>query len=367
MIATDTLISAEARAMALGERVFNAAIEVADLTTIYLGDRLGFYRALATLRTATPGELAAQAGTAERYTREWLEQQAVTGILEVEDSGDPATRRYRLPEGHDVALTDADSLFHVAPMARQFLGMTTILPTLVEAYRTGDGIPFDAYGEDLREGIGEANRVLYINLLAQEWIPALPDIDARLRDATDPARVADIGCGTGWSTIALARGYPHARVEGFDLDAASIETARRNAEEAGVSDRVTFHQRNAADPALGGQYDFAFAIETIHDMANPVGALAAMRRMVGAGGTVLIGDERVAETFTAPGDPIERLMYAASVVHCLPVGMSEAPSAATGTVMRADTLRRYAEEAGFRAVEVLPIENDVWRFYRLTA
>jgi ubiquinone/menaquinone biosynthesis C-methylase UbiE len=179
--------------------------------------------------------------------------------------------------------------------------------------------------------------------------------------------VADIGCGTGWSTIALAQGYPHARVDGFDLDPASIATARANAEHAGVSDRVTLHVRDAADPVLGGQYDFAFAIETIHDMADPVGALAAMRRMVGDGGTVMIGDERVAETFTAPGDPIERLMYAASVVHCLPVGMSEEPSAATGTVMRPDILRRYAGAAGFREVEVLPIENDVWRFYRLTA
>ena len=362
-IATTDTIAAEPRAMALAERIFNAVIEVADLATIYLGDRLGLYRALAALGEATPGELATRAGTAERYTREWLEQQAVTGILEVTDTGDPATRRFRLPEGHDIALTDADSLLYVAPMARQFMGMMSVLPRLTEAYRTGAGLPFEAYGEDM----GEANRVLYINLLAQEWIPALPDIDARLSNAANPARVADIGCGTGWSTIALAQGYPHARVDGFDLDDASIATARANAELAGVSERVTFHVRDAADPVRGGQYDFAFAIETIHDMADPVGALAAMRRMVGDGGTVMIGDERVAETFTAPGDPIERLMYAASVVHCLPVGLSEEPSAATGTVMRPEILRRYAGAAGFRQVEVLPIENDVWRFYRLTA
>lgn len=359
--------SAEERSQVLAERVFGAALDVADLTTIYLGDRLGFYRALKNLGEATPAELAEAAGTAERYTREWLEQQAVTGILDVTDTGEPESRRYSLPAGHDVALTDRDNLAYVAPLARQFLGLISTLPLLADAYRTGAGIPFEAYGDDLREGMGEANRVLYINLLAQEWIPALPDIDARLRDSAQPARVADIGCGTGWSTIALAQGYPHVRVDGFDLDAASIESARANAERAGVGDRVHFHVRDAADPAPGAEYDFAFAIETIHDMANPVGALAAMRRMVGAGGTVLIGDERVAETFIAPGDPIERLMYAASVLHCLPVGLSEEPSAATGTVMRPDVLRRYAEEAGFREVEVLPIENDVWRFYRLTA
>lgn len=359
--------SAEERCQALADRVFGAALEVADLTTMYLGERLGFYHALVELGEATPVELAEAAGTAGRYTREWLEQQAVTGILDVVDTGVPETRRYSVPAGHDIALTDRDSLAYVAPIARQFLGMMTALPILTDAYRTGAGIPFEEYGDDLREGMGEANRVLYINLLAQEWIPALPDIDARLRDSDRPARVADIGCGTGWSTIALARGYPQARVDGFDLDDASIASAMTNAERAGVGDRVHFHVRDAADPALAGEYDFAFAIETIHDMANPVGALAAMRRMVGAGGTVLIGDERVAETFTAPGDPIERLMYAASVLHCLPVGLSEEPSAATGTVMRPSVLRRYAEEAGFREVEILPIENDVWRFYRLTS
>lgn len=359
-------LSAEERCHALADRVFGAAIDFADLTTIYLGERLGLYRILADLGEATPSELAAAADTAERYTREWLEQQAVTGILDVVDTGDPETRRYTLPVGHDVALTDRDSPAYIAPIARQFVGMMVALPLLLDAYRTGAGVPFERYGDDVREGMGEANRVMYINLLAQEWIPTLPDIDARLRDSAHPARVADIGCGTGWSTIALAQGYPHARVDGFDLDEASIESARVNAARAGIGDRVRFNVRDASDLALAGGYDFAFAIETIHDMANPVGALVAMRQLVGPAGTVLIGDERVAETFAAPGDPIERLMYAASVLHCLPVGLSEEPSAATGTVMRPDTLRRYAQEAGFREVDILPIENEVWRFYRLT-
>lgn len=364
---TANVPTTEERATAFAERVFNAAVEMVDLTTIYLGDQLGFYRTLTEMGEATPGELAERSGTNERYTREWLEQQAVTGILDVVDTGDPATRRYSLPPGHDIALTDSDSLAYVAPLGKQFLGITSTIPKLVDAFRTGGGVPYADYGADMRDGLAEANRVLFINLLAQEWIPAMPDIHARLQDSRRPARVADIGCGSGWSSIAIAQGYPNAHVDGIDLDAASIESARVNAAETGLSERVTFHARDAGDPDFTGKYDFACAFECIHDMSNPVAALRSMREMVGPGGTVLIGDERVADSFTAPGDVIERLMYGASVMHCLPVGMADEPSAATGTVMRTDTLRAYAHEAGFQSVEVLPIENDVWRFYRLTA
>ncbi len=123
--------------------------------------------------------------------------------------------------------------------------------------------------------------------------------------------------------------------------------------------------RDAADPAVAGSYDLVCIFEALHDLARPVEALAAMRPMLADGGSVLVADERVAERFTAPGDEIERMMYGWSVLHCLPAAMAEQPSAATGTVMRSDTLRRYASEAGFTQVEVLPIDNDFFRFYRL--
>jgi hypothetical protein len=134
-----------------------------------------------------------------------------------------------------------------------------------------------------------------------------------------------------------------------------------------MADRVAFHVRDAGDPELAGRYDFALAIECVHDMPDPVGVLRGMRRLVGEGGTVLIVDEKVADAFAAPGDEVERYMYGFSLLHCLPVGLTEQPSAATGTVMRAATLRRYATEAGFREVDVLPIEADFFRFYRLAA
>jgi 2-polyprenyl-3-methyl-5-hydroxy-6-metoxy-1,4-benzoquinol methylase len=149
---------------------------------------------------------------------------------------------------------------------------------------------------------------MFLYQLGREWLPAVPDVDRRLR-ADPPAKVADIGCGTGWSSIAIAKAYPKARVDGFDLDEPSIATARENAANAGISDRLTFDARDAASGGDAGTYDLVTAFETIHDMSDPVAALRAMRGLVAPGGAVLVADERVAEAFAAPGDELERFMY----------------------------------------------------------
>jgi 2-polyprenyl-3-methyl-5-hydroxy-6-metoxy-1,4-benzoquinol methylase len=357
--------TAEQRRDALAERIFQNSVGVLEILSIYVGDRLGLYRGLADGGELTASELAAVTGTHERYAREWLEQQAVSGILEVQDGHvEPEGRRYRLPDGHAEVLLERDSLYYMTPLAQQLVGTARPLPTLLEAFRSGDGVPYTEYGADMREGIAYANRAMFVNLMGSEWLPAVPDVHERLQ-ADPPARVADIGCGTGWSSISMARAYPKARVDGFDLDRESIAEARENAQTEELADRVTFHLRDAADPDLSGRYDLAMAIECIHDMSRPVEALRAMRSLVGEEGAVLVVDERVRDTFSAPGDEIERLMYGYSVLHCLPVGMADQPSAGTGTVMRPATLRRYAIEAGFSEIEILPIENDIWRFYRL--
>ena len=176
-----------------------------------------------------------------------------------------------------------------------------------------------------------------------------------------------MSAATGWASIAIARAYPKARVDGFDFDEPSIAAARAIAAEAGLADRVTFQLRDAADPSLAGRYDLVIAFEMVHDLSRPVEVLGVMRRLLADGGAVIVMDERTAETFTAPGDELERLLYSFSVLCCLPTGMSEQPSAMTGTVMRPATLRRYAAEAGFLEVEILPIEHEMFRFYRLRA
>jgi 2-polyprenyl-3-methyl-5-hydroxy-6-metoxy-1,4-benzoquinol methylase len=255
----------------------------------------------------------------------------------------------------------------MAPMVRLIVGAASPLPQIVDAYRTGAGVPYADYGVDLREGQGEVNMPPFLQLMGTEWLPAAPEIDARLK-AAPPARVADIGCGAGWSSIGIARAYPDARIDGFDLDPASIELAKHNlaAEEPSVRERVSFLLRDARDPAAAGAYDLVTIFEALHDMAQPTDALRAARQMLAPGGSVIVVDERVAEQFTAPGDEIERLMYGWSFLHCLPASMADQPSAATGTVMRPDTLRAYERDAGFSSVEILPVEHLFFRFYVLT-
>lgn len=353
---------------ALAEHISQSVLGGLEALCIAIGDQLGLYAALEKIGPATPAQLAAHAGTNERYTREWLEQQAMATILYCENPGaDPDARRFTLPNGYAAVLTEPESLTGMAPMAQSFAGVAAPFPQLLAAFRTGAGVPYADYGEHMHIGQARSNRAYFTHLLAQEWIAAMPDIAARLQ-SDPPARVADIGVGQGWSSIALARAFPCARVDGLDLDPASIAAARENAAHSGLTEeRVAFHLRDAGDPALAGQYDLALAIECIHDMPRPVEVLQAMWRLVGPGGTVLIVDERVQDHYTPNGDAGERMMYAFSVLHCLPVGLVEQPSAGTGTVMRRDIFRRYAKAAGFSEVDELPVEHETFRFYRLTA
>lgn len=350
---------------AFAEEMIDAVNGYFKVNTIYLGHRLGLYAALADRPAQTSGELAALTGIDERYAREWLEQQAVVGILDVENGkADARKRRYGLPSGHAEVLVDRESLTYLAPLAQAAVGVGQPLEQLESAFRTGGGLSFDAYGEDLRRGVGELNRPMFLYQLGKEYLPAIADIHRRLL-ADPPARVADMGCGTGWSSIGMALSYPKISVDGFDLDEASIADARRNARQADLNGRVRFEARNAADPALAGRYDLVTAFECIHDMSDPVSGLTTMRRLAGESGSVIVMDERTNDHFSTEKNPVEQFLYGFSVMACLPNSMAEKPSAATGTVMRTHTMRRYAREAGFSDIEILPIENDFYRFYRL--
>ena len=348
------------------ERFLQSASGTFSLFSIYIGDRLGLYRALAESGPATASELSSRTRTHERYIREWLEQQTVAGILEVENENHASdARRFQIPPGHVEPLIDCGSLNYMIPMAQLLVGAVKPLPSLLNAYRNGGGVAFDEYGADLREGQAAINYPAFWHQLPNEWLPAIPDVHTRLQ-ADPPARVADIGCGYGWSSLGMARGYPAIRVDGFDLDAPSIERAQENANRNHLSERVHFQVRDAGDPSLAGQYDLVTAFECVHDMNNPVGALQTMHRLAKQGGTVLIVDERVGDSFTSKGNDVEWMMYGWSILHCLPVGMTDEGAAGTGTVMRTETLKKYAADAGFKNVEVLPIENFFFRFYRLT-
>jgi predicted O-methyltransferase YrrM len=338
------------------DRLFRSALGTIEVLSIYLGDRLGWYRALAG-GPATVAELTARAGGHPRYAREWLEQQASYGILTVDADG-----RFALPPGAAEVLTDPASLSYLAPLARMLGAAAAQLPALLGAYRTGGGVGWAAFGTDMRESQADMNRPWFERELAGA-LAGVPDLHEAL--GRPGATIADVGAGAGWSTIALARAYPEAVVTAFDVDGPSVELARGNVAAVGLGRRVRVEHADAAELATR-DFDAAFAFECVHDMPRPVEVLAAMRRAVRPGGHVVIMDEAVAEEFRAPGDDTERLMYGFSLLVCLPDGMAHQPSAGTGTVMRPATLRGYAVEAGFSDVSTLPIEGfGFWRFYRL--
>ena len=341
-------------------RMVQSALGWAETTAFYVGDKLGWYRSLAEHGPSTASELASRTASSPRYAREWLEQQATTGVLIADDATDSSARRFTLPSGAAEALTGEGSLAYSAPLARLAGAVGPKLPSLLEAYRTGGGVSWNQFGAEAREAQAAKVRPWY------EQLPALfGDVD-RIHAVLDRpgARAADVGMGAGWSSIALATGYPALAVDGFDFDEPTVALARANVEAAGLADRVRVHLADADTLEQHGPFDAVFAFECIHDMSRPVDVLRAIRRSVRGDGIVIVMDEAVGERFDQPGR-FDGLMYALSLFVCLPDGMSNQPSAATGTVMRPGTLRDYALAAGFDDIAVPIGSFGLWRFYDL--
>jgi 2-polyprenyl-3-methyl-5-hydroxy-6-metoxy-1,4-benzoquinol methylase len=349
---------------AFADKVFGDLLGAMNASATTIGLTLGWYQALADHGSLNSGQLADVTSTDERYAREWLEHQTVAGYLDVIDPTATAVERCFVlsPAGAEV-LTNRESLAYMAPFVSFLSTLGGNLDHLIEVYRTGDGFGWHQHGDGARCGQAEANRPLFLQLLATEYLPSIGDVHAKLSAG---ARVADIGCGMGWSAIGMANAYPNVTIDGYDIDAPSIQRAVENAADADLSDRVRFHTADVG--ALDGErYDLALALECIHDLPDPVGVLTAMRKMVEPGGDVIVMDERVGDVFTGESDPVEQMFYGFSLLCCLPDGRNAPTSAATGTVMRRPTFESYASEAGYSTVEVLPIENDFFRFYRLIA
>lgn len=347
-------------------RLFEAAVGGWELLTAHLGLQLGLYAALADVPTGlTTAGLAEVTGVHPRYVREWLEQQVIAGILEVDDpTAAPETRTFTLPRAHAAVLLDQHSPFYAAPLADWTAAVPAVLPQLVEAYRSGGGLAWGDFGDIVLDGQAAFNRPLFEHTLADNLAAHLPDIDARLK--AQGGRIADVACGYGWSSVALASAYPDATVDAIDVDGLSVDRARANVGEAHLAERVRVRLADAATDDLGGPYDLVTIFEAVHDMPRPVEVLSNIRKSLAPGGAVLVMDENVADEFgEGVGNPVERFMYTASLLCCLPAGMAEQPSAATGTVMRPSTMTRYAEEAGFSKTIQLPIEDGFHKYYRL--
>ena len=340
------------------DQIHDATLGYFQILSVYLGLRLGLYEALGD-GPLTAEALAVRAGIDARYAREWCEQQATAGVLDADVTKQPHT--FRLGDDAAESLLDTDSLSYLGATIRQLASLRAVIDPVVEAYRTGDGLAAEAFGAESADGQGGSNRPVYLRTLPNDWLPNIGPFHEKL--STGPTSVIDIGCGHGWSSIGLARAYPDATVDGYDPDTYSVEQAKTHATEAGVADRVRFHAVDAA--TIDATADLVMAFECIHDMPNPVDVLGAARRALRDDGAMLVVDERVRDRFDGTPDQGDAYYYGWSIFDCLPAGRAQSPSAATGTVMRPDVLRSYAEAAGFSRFEVLPIEHDAFRLYLL--
>jgi SAM-dependent methyltransferase len=314
---------------------FGAAVSA---SMAVIGDKLGLYKAMAGGDPLTSEELAARTGTKERYIREWLVNQAAGGYLDY----DPATRRYTLPPEHVAALADDRSPYFVIGGFQLLTAMMKADARITEAFKSGEGMFWGEHDHNLFEGTERFFRPGYVGNLIANWIPALSGVEKKLEAG---AKVADIGCGHGASTVIMAQAYPKSRFYGFDNHAPSIVHARKAAFAAGVADRIHFDIAGATN-FPGGGYDLIAFFDCLHDLGDPVGSLARARQTLAPGGVVLIVEPMAAENVEGNFNPVGRVYSGASVLCCTPNAIASGQTA-LGTIATEKEFRRVANEAGF--------------------
>ena len=344
-IDTDKLTSFVFRAVDEVGAALNAALVV-------LGDRLGYYRSLAEHGPTTPPELAERTGTEEHYAREWLNAQAAGSYVEY----DPASGRYTLPPEHAVALTDEDSPAFVAGLFQFVHGTVRDTSSIVEAAKRGDGFGWHEHNSDVHQGCERFFRPGYRANLIGEWLPAFDGVVDKL---TAGAGVVDIGCGHGSSTILMAQAFPQSTFVGCDYHAASVETARQRAAQAGLGDRVTF-EVSPAEAFAGEGLDLVTTFDALHDMGDPIGAARQVRQALSDDGTWLIVEPVAGDSVEDNFNPVGRVYYSFSTLLCTPTSLAQSVGLALGTQAGPARIRDVMTAAGFtrfRIAAQTPLNN----------
>lgn len=339
---------------------------VADVGTaltgalVHVGDRTGLFRAMADAGDLDAAALAQRSGMTERYVEEWLSAMTCAGYVE----HDPQTHRFRLPAEHAVFLTDPSAETYLGGLYAGLPGLMAMAPRLIQAFERGEGVAFTEFGASMPVALEQMNRTVYESRLVRTWLPEMPEVVRRLSEG---GRALDVGCGTGVVAITLARGFPQAHVEGLDLDAHSIELARLQAEEAGVSDQVRFRQASADTLSADQPYDLITTFDVIHDLPDPVGTLIRIRRALASGGTYLMVEPKVEDSLAANRDnPFAHMLYAISCMHCVPQSIAQG-GPGLGACWGPTRAQQLASQAGFSRFEALPIRSPALAFYALQA
>jgi SAM-dependent methyltransferase len=314
---------------------FGAAL---SSSLVYIGQKLGLYKAMASGEGVTAAELAARTATNERYVREWLINQAASGYIDY----NATTGRYSLPPEQATALTDDTSPFYVGGGFYVIKAMTAAVNRIEEAFKTGGGMLWGEHDPDLFVGTERFFRPGYATHLIASWIPSLTGVEEKLKAG---AKVADIGCGHGSSTIIMAQAYPNSRFWGFDNHEKSVETARQRAEDAGVSDRVTFAVANASE-LPNEQFDLVAFFDCLHDMGDPTGACKRAYEVLNADGSALIVEPMAGNTVEENFNIIGRTFAGASTLCCTANSMALG-GAALGAVAPESAIREVVLAGGF--------------------
>jgi 2-polyprenyl-3-methyl-5-hydroxy-6-metoxy-1,4-benzoquinol methylase len=311
---------------------FNAAL-------IRIGDKLGLYKALAAGGRQTPEELAKRTGTTERYVREWLSAQAAGGYV----TYDAATGKFHLSDEQAFAMADENSPAFLPGAFQVALAAVKAEELLTERFKSGHGLGWHEHHPELFEGTERFFRPGYAANLIAAWIPALEEVDTKLKSG---ARVADVGCGLGASTILMAKAYPKSEFIGFDYHDKSIEKAKGRAKEAGVGDRIRFEVAKAKDYP-GKDYDFVTFFDCLHDMGDPAGASAHVRSTLKSDGTWMIVEPNAGDKLEDNLHPIGRAFYGASTLLCTPASLSQEVGLALGAQAGEKRLRDVVTSGGF--------------------
>ena len=322
--------------------VFKAVEEVgATLNTalVVMGDKLGYYRAMVAAGPVTPARLARHTATDEHYAREWLNAQAAGGYVEY----DAATHEYTLPPEQAAALTDPSSPAYLPGFFQIALGTTHDTRDVLDAARNQAGVGWHAHDTDVHDGCERFFRTMYNAHLVAEWLPALDGVVEKL---TLGARVADIGCGHGASTIIMAQAHPRSTFVGYDYHPESIETARQRAEAAGVGDRVTFDVATSTQfPGEG--FDLVTTFDALHDMGDPVGAARHVRQAIATDGTWLVVEPMAGDEVTDNLNPVGRAYYGFSTLLCTPASLAQDVGLALGTQAGPARIKDVVTVGGF--------------------
>jgi SAM-dependent methyltransferase len=307
-----------------------------------IGEKLGLYKAMAGAGPLTPQEVAQRSGAAERYVREWLSNQAAGGYV----TYDPQSERYTLPDEQALALADEDSPFYILGLYDSIASLYADEDQILEAFRSGGGMGWHEHDHRLFRGTERFFRPGYRANLVPEWIPALDGVQEKLEAG---ARVADIGCGHGASTIIMAEAFPNSELFGFDYHDASIGRAREAADQAGVGDRITFEVASAKDYP-GTDYDLACVFDCLHDMGDPVGASAHVLSTLAPDGTWMIVEPFAGDRVEENLNPVGRVFYGASTMICTPASLSQEVGLALGAQAGEARLTEVLEDGGFTRV-----------------